>query len=315
MRSTHSIAVLLTVAMIGEAAGDAKTEADRLFDEGVALREQGKLPEACAKFAAAMKKDERAIGTLLNLALCAEKDGRTATAVKLFTEARDRAGEQDLQAQQTAAAEHLATLGPLVPHLTIKLARPLPGMKILVDDQVVAPDALVGLSLDPGARTINVSAPGRLPFATTVTLQPSSAQTIDVPELATVVVVKSSKRTIGKIATIGGAVVLGTSVGLAMYAKRTWDTQFEAHVDAGGNSYVPCHGDVCDAGGQQGTERARTFGTLATVVGGVGLAAIGVGVYFWLTAPASSPETEPRHAWLVPVVAPDHVGFATTLRW
>jgi len=160
----------------------------------------------------------------------------------------------------------------------------------------------------PTCRSIRARA--RSPYKTTVIVEPSATKALEIPPLATSVVVKSSRRTIGKLVTIGGAVALAASIGVGLYAKSVYDAQFEAKVDAGGMMYFPCRADnVCDSGGQKETDRARTIGTTATVIGIVGLAAVGTGLVLWLTAPT---DDGPR---VVPVVGPDQVGFATTLSW
>jgi Tfp pilus assembly protein PilF len=105
---------------------DDKLEADRPFAEGRALLDQGKRKEACEKFDLSIRKDPRAVGTMLNLGLCAEEAGQVATAVRYYTEARARARDQDLKEHQAAAENKLALLAPRVPHLAIVLPASAP---------------------------------------------------------------------------------------------------------------------------------------------------------------------------------------------
>ncbi|MBA3542529.1 MAG: hypothetical protein H0T79_23135 [Deltaproteobacteria bacterium] len=305
------VVALAGVVMPGVARAEDKTKADVLFQEGVDLRNKGAVKEACVKFEEAMRHDERAIGTLLNLALCAEKFGKVATAVRLYTEARQRASEQGLTEHQKAADEHINALAPQVPHLTITLTESLPGTKLLVDDKVVPLTELTDLPIDAGTRTIVVTAPDRLPHEEHITIANAEKRALTIPALAKSVTVKSSRRTIGKLVTIGGAVAFGTGVGLGLYARSTYNQQFEAT-----NGLTPCRqlsdGPVCNADGQLKTEQARTVGLVGTVIGGVGLAAAGVGLFLWLRAPA---ETADRQVSLLPTITPEQVGLTAVGRF
>ena len=72
-------------------ADDAKTTADEKFEAASKLRDAGKTAEACAMFNEALTLNPNAIGTILNVARCAEEEGKVATAIRYFSDARDRA--------------------------------------------------------------------------------------------------------------------------------------------------------------------------------------------------------------------------------
>src|SRR5687768_12791848 len=80
-----------------------KPAAVKLFEEGRAELQAGRPDAACKKFEQSIRKDPRAVGTLLNLALCNERQGKIASALALFVEAYDRATEAG-EAEQRAAA-------------------------------------------------------------------------------------------------------------------------------------------------------------------------------------------------------------------
>lgn len=118
-----------------------KPAAVELFEQGRADLEAGNTDAACKKFEQSLRKDPRAVGTLLNLALCNERQGEVASALALFIEAYDRANEASSVEQRTAAEEHIATLRPLVPFLVlVRTGAPIAGEKLLIDDKVVALD-------------------------------------------------------------------------------------------------------------------------------------------------------------------------------
>src|SRR4249919_971457 len=60
-----------------------KAMAEHLFDRGLALMRQGQFSEACTQLEQS-EAIERGIGTLLYLAECYEKLGRTASAWAMF---------------------------------------------------------------------------------------------------------------------------------------------------------------------------------------------------------------------------------------
>jgi hypothetical protein len=289
---------------------DPKIEkADQLFAEGKALLASN-LQQACAKFDESLRYNGAAIGTLMNVALCDEKLGRFASAVAKFTEARDRAKEQGLEVHARAAEERIAALAPEVPHVTIKLTEQLPDTSVLIDDRVVALDALAAIAIDPGERVIVVNAPARLPYRTKLTIARAERKDVVIPALARSVTINSSGHRIGQITTIAGAAAAGTGLGLGLYARHQYNQQFNG-------SPPPCtsddNGKHCSPAGLTQTQRARTLGNVGTIIGVAGLVTTGVGVYLWLRSPSST--TERRAVALVPAVGPDGVGLAAVGRF
>jgi type III secretion system FlhB-like substrate exporter len=286
-------------------APDPKIEkADRLFAEGKALLGSNLL-QACAKFDASLRENPAAIGTLLNVALCDEKLGRVASAVAMFSEARDRAKEQGLPEHVRAAEEHIAKLAPDVPHVAIKLTEQLPETRILVDDTLIAPDAIGNVAVDPGERVIVVSAPARLPYRTTLVIATAEHRDVVIPALARSVTVTSSRSRIGQITAIVGGAAFGTGVGIGVYARHLHHEQF----DSGHCTSDPVKGDRCDAEGQTQTERARTIGNVGTVIGVAGLVTAGVGAYLWFRSPRSTPhDTSDKKLVVIPQVSADGLG-------
>ena len=62
--------------------------AETLFRDGRALVQAGKVAEGCTKLADSQQLDPQ-MGTLLNVALCQEQQGKTASAWAAFVEVSD----------------------------------------------------------------------------------------------------------------------------------------------------------------------------------------------------------------------------------
>lgn len=274
--------------------------ADQLFAEGKALMATD-VAQACDKFDASLRENPAALGTLLNVALCAEKLGRVATAYERFTEARDRAKEQNLSIHQSAAEEHLAILAPQVPHLGIALTEPLPELTVLVDDRVIPSAQLAEVAVDPGERVIVVSAPGRLPFRTKVTIAASQRRSIAIPALARSITVTSSRRRIGQITTVAGVAALGTSLGLGLYANHVFDREFDRHNCTRRDGH-----DYCNADGLRNTSHASSLGNVATAIAVAGGVVTVVGAALWIWSPSSSRTTSVA---VVPSLTSDAAGL------
>src|SRR5580658_3235689 len=140
-RSTFSTvaaaSLLLATTLVGSAraqssSGSEKVTAEALFEDGRRLVAAGKYAEACPKFQASQKLDPSA-GTLLNLASCWEKAGRSATAWGAYKEAAslaDAAGRKDYVA---TAQRHADALAPKLARLTLTVEQPVDGLQIKRD--------------------------------------------------------------------------------------------------------------------------------------------------------------------------------------
>jgi tetratricopeptide (TPR) repeat protein len=89
--------------------GDARARAVVLFEEASALREAGRLDEACDKFQASLEA-LRGAGTLFNLADCREAQGRRREALGAFVEVAEMsriAGDAERERVARARAKRL----------------------------------------------------------------------------------------------------------------------------------------------------------------------------------------------------------------
>lgn len=162
-----------------------KVAAEKLFQEGRALMDAGQTEQACLKFKASMEA-ERSVGAMLNLALCHETLGKTASAWAEYSEAADLARHANQEDRAQGAAEAIARLEPVLSHLTIQVDDRSDGLVVLRDQSRVVPGTFgTSLPIDPGDHVIEARAPGKQPWTTTVQIPHGpSAQTVVVPLLA-----------------------------------------------------------------------------------------------------------------------------------
>jgi hypothetical protein len=153
----------LSIALPARAEGDAAL-AQSLFDEGQRLMEEGKIEQACPKFAGSNQADP-SVGALLNLARCHEQTGRPASAWAEYSAAASLARRLGQAQRAEGASERAANLEPTLSKLTIVVTEPYPGLTIKRDGEPV-PGSAHGLpvAVDPGQRWIEAEAPGYEPW-------------------------------------------------------------------------------------------------------------------------------------------------------
>lgn len=289
----------LTGRALAEDADIARAE--RLFEQGRALVASD-YPAACAKFRESLEVSAHAIGTLLNVALCDEREGRYASAFARFSEARDRAREGQSDIERKVAEDHLAVLGPKVPKVTLQFATPpLADTTIVVSDKALRFSEIANYPLDPGDHEIVISAPGHLAFKTTVSLAEGEVKNVEIPKLARALR-ESSRRTIGKYTAGAGVAAVGASLALGLVAYRKYHGADCEKRDTPDGQDLYCSGEAI---GQ--AQSARTLAHVGTAAAVLGLAATGVGLYLWLGA---SEEREERGVTLVPQLGADGAGLS-----
>jgi hypothetical protein len=164
----------------------ATVAADALFREAKQLMTDGKLGEACPKFAESMRLDP-ATGTLFALALCHEKQGRLAMAWGEFSEVVPRARRDGRADRERLAKTHVAAIQPKLAWLTIALGSAvasIEGIEVKCNGATLyAPAWGVAIPTDPGEQKVEVTAPGHEAWARTLTLAQAERQTVSLDAL------------------------------------------------------------------------------------------------------------------------------------
>jgi hypothetical protein len=294
--ATLLLATLAAAPARAQLSAEDEALALQLFDEGRALLGAGKVDEACRKLEESRRLDPLP-GTLLNTAVCHEQQGRTATAVAELREARALA-ERDHRDDRVALVErHLRALEGKVSSVVIVVPPEAdrPDLDVTRDATPVGRAAWgTRLPVDPGAHTIEASAPNKKAWRVALDVAPGGdVQTATVAPLedapaATLAVAPppvamtppappserhglSTRRTTA-VVTAGVAVAaagLGTFFGVRALAK---------HDDPAATCTLePCTAAIAL------NDSAKWAADASTLSFGVALAAMGAGAILWFT--------------------------------
>lgn len=147
-----------------------KAAAEALFDRGLALLKEGKYSEACERLEQS-QAIERGIGTMLYLAECYEKVGKTASAWALFREAASLAQAEGQVERAEAGKRRAEKLEKSLSKLAVQVpsANKVPGLRITDNGSSLLP-SVWGLSLpvDPGVHRIEARADGYVTWSSEV---------------------------------------------------------------------------------------------------------------------------------------------------
>jgi hypothetical protein len=171
-------------ALAQSATGQKASLAEALFREGMKLMEQNKFHEACEKFAGSQREDP-ALGTLLHLADCHEKDGKPASAWAEFMQAAAEAKKRGAADREKYSLDHAATLETQMHRLQIDAKERPSGLTITLDGEPFSLGGLgTALPLDPGDHEVVANATGKKTWSKRITLAAGPGlDRVDVPGL------------------------------------------------------------------------------------------------------------------------------------
>lgn len=298
-----------------QASSDASPQsstgfAEALFDEGVKLMQEGKYPEACPKLAESQRLDP-ASGTLYNLSICLEKEGKIASAVMAFEESIARSVKDGNKEREGLARERLAQLKPRLSRVVVRIGpkvADLEGLDVRFDGASVRRQAWgIEVPMDPGVHALTVSAQGKrearrevdvnrpgqvfelsldaledAPAPPVTKSSPPSTASREAPE-------SGARRWVGfGLLGLGGLFVVGGGVSGVLAIDRHSESDRLCQSPPG-----------CSADGAAAEASANRFAWGANVGIGLGLVAAGIGTYLLLTAkpsprPASTSVLGPR---------------------
>ena len=174
---------VVAVAMMAAPARAVGPAAEALFEDGRRLLGEGKIGQACAQFAKSYAM-EASSGTLLNLAHCHEKLGKTATAWSEYQAASRLARQQGREDRAAVADGNAAALEPRLSRLTPVPANVVPGLVITTEAGVLAEGSFgVAVPIDPGVHELTASAPGYRSWTAIVEVHEPEQKTLEIPAL------------------------------------------------------------------------------------------------------------------------------------
>ncbi len=321
-----------------EPSPEDREVAETLFREAKSLSDQEQFDKACPKFQVSHRIDPKP-GTILNLAVCHEKQGKIASAWLEYTEAATFAARVGQKDRETFARDQAAKLEKMLPRLSVRVAATTPGL-VLKLNSVTLSEADWGSAapINPGNHSLEASAPGYQVWSQTITIEntPGNVEVI-VPELAreAVVIVKSdplsggpkvnvqekpkqdgtttpgAKPRFNKPLWIGVAVggvglagmIIGTVTGARTFTLRDAG-DLECQLDP---AHIYCSKKGIDLHSQAAT--SASISTASFVIGGVGLGAGAALIMLGLRQGAAAP----AGAWVLPHIDRSGAGVSAGL--
>lgn len=318
--STLLAATLCALAPAGALAQSSQGAiAESLFREGQELMKAGKIAKACEKLAASYQLDP-ALGTLLNLAVCHEKEGKTASAWTELSDVVSKA-ERAGQKERAAYAQGRATaLEPKLLRVTLSVTQPSLSQEVRLDGNALPAAAWdTAIPLDPGDHRVEATAPGKKQWEQSFHIGADTPQqTLVVPVLqdglpATTAAIlvpppaplpAAAQRSAPEEPPASFASMPQSGVKQSTRSPRrtlglALDGAGAALIAGGGVCGVLAlgkHSDAKSATTEKELSDARSAGKtralVADILYGAGAVALGVGLYFTFSgAPSSAPAT------------------------
>jgi hypothetical protein len=288
MRRICVVLSVLAFAMPAAAQQRDPVKADTLFREGQRLLAAGDVTAACPMLADSYALDP-ALGTLLNLAFCHDKQGRTFTALGEFKRAAAEATRTEQKERASFARTRIREIEAKLPRARIEIASGARVTSLKIDGAAVEGPIEDTLTVPAGTHTLDIetSTGERFTQSTTFPADPSGVTLVrfgskpreDRPQpVQPVAPVEedSGRRTLGWGLAGAGVIALGAGgyFGIATFSKKS-------------DADAACGGDGCTAQGKHDGDLAHTYATASTVLIGAGIVAVAAGLYLVLTAPSA----------------------------
>jgi hypothetical protein len=344
--------ILVTAADRARAEPGDLVVAEALFRDGKELLAKKDYARACVKLGESFRRDP-ATGTLLALAMCHEREGKIASAWGEYVDVAVRSKVESRPDREKAARVKASELEPAVSRLKVILseeAAGIPGLVIKYNGVVIGAAILgTALPVDGGMQSVEVSAPGKKPWAAKIEMAGTGdRRTIRVPNLDDAgaapppvkrsASAKPAKKPVEPVSDaaeapevdveptpsqppsadtgrgLTGLQRAGIVTGIAGIAGLGVGGYFTLRaIGKNNDSKSGCIEDLCNPTGKQDRLDARNAGNFATValIGGGALTAAGAAMLLFGGRSGSS-SSKPAAAWLeaYPLIGTEGVGAA-----
>ena len=334
MRVVAVIATALaSLALAATARADDPATAEALFNEGRRLMQHEDYLKACPMLAESQRLDP-GLGTEFNLADCYEQLGKIATAWAMFVEVASATKAQGQIARSQAARQRADAIASKVSHLVVAVpTNHARGLVVKNDGTVVgAMQWGIAIPIDPGPHVIQMTAPGRKAWESTIVVLPDGL-TMAIPMPALEMADGSSSPSepsgppdqggsedehpaprkhdtelgaqgvsaiaLGGVGALG--LIVGTAEGLASLSKHN-------------ESNNGCANNVCSAAAGAERDGAIHAGNWSTAAYTVGVIAGAAGVLLWVMRPSpAASKTSASRCSLA--ITPGAGGASVVGRW
>jgi hypothetical protein len=327
IKAALALALTLAPCPRARAQSSSATLAETLFHEARRLMDEKNYAEACPKLAESQRLDP-ATGTLLNLAVCHEAQGKLASSWVEFNAVLSRARHDRRADREHLAREHLAAIEPRLSHVTLVVpdAAMVPGLEVKLDGATVGAAAWgISAPMDPGTHALTATAPGRRSWSTGFEISmATSHQTVQIPLL----VAAPPAATVASPAPPSAASTEPpqsmpllpsppsppasedspppppTPVSISTLRTAAYTVGGAGVAALGVGSYFGlrafskwserndnCVNNVCNETGNSAYNAAHTASLVADVAFGVGIAAIATGAFLWVWSRPPEPAT------------------------
>lgn len=291
----------------GEGKSSAVTAmAEALFKEGKKLLTEQRIPEACRKFESSYRIDP-APGTLLNLAMCHEQEGKLATAWGEFTESLQIARKANRADRVKIARDHISAIEPLLSRFVVIVPEDASKIGLVVEmDGVPLEEGAWGtaIPIDAGDHRAIARAPKHKNWEKLVAVEHGKVATVVIPKLERLpdpIPLDPGghwKKPVGFSALGLSAVLFGIG---GYFGANALTLGTEVNTE--------CQQLVCSAATWEKIDTGRNAALASNLLIGFGLATAVAGTFFLVTAPTARKDPLRKSAYVHFSLGPDKQFF------